>query len=334
MRASLLFCILSFISVSVRAQYTDIAHANFTQADSIADLYSGFSLKDLRKLSYVLTTHLFSEEEKFRAIYKWVCNNIDYDYFLFLQHKQKENKFKTQEEIDAWNKKFSARVFKNLVSNHKTVCTGYAYLVRELANHAGLNCKIIDGYGRTTQANIRGAGNANHSWNAVRLNNKWYLCDATWSSGAFDAGLNYIKKFDESYFLSDPAIFVRNHYPLDSAWMLLNHKQTLKEFLNGPLIYSAAFQYHVNPKLPAAFDVTVSKGQPVLFQFTKLSNSAIEKTELYVKGPRRTDLLPIEFSRDKNGVCSAKHSFETKGTHIVHILINNCYALTYTVNVQ
>jgi transglutaminase/protease-like cytokinesis protein 3 len=91
----------------------------------------------------------------------------------------------------------------------------------------------FDGYGRTAQSNIRGEGIANHSWSAVQLNRIWYLCDATRSSGAVDvAQSRFMRNFNDCYFLADPDLFVRNHYPLDSSWMLLAKKPTLHDFLN------------------------------------------------------------------------------------------------------
>src|SRR5690606_27087132 len=102
------------------------------------------------------------------------------------------------EGLKEWNRKSHPRVLQTLLRQHKTVCTGYAFLVKELAYHAGITCEVIDGYGRTPQANIEGDGIPNHSWNAVQLNNAWYLCDATWSSGTNDPQqAKFIKKYNK-----------------------------------------------------------------------------------------------------------------------------------------
>ena len=335
MRASaLLVCVFLFFSLCVSAQVTDFSQVDFRKADSVVQRYPNHSLRDLKRLAGKLTMPLPTEEEKFRAIYTWVCNNIEYDYALYVKNKQKE-KYSNREELKAWNKKFSALVFKNLLNKQRTVCSGYAYLVRELASHAGLTCVIIDGYGRTSQANLRGSGKANHSWNAIQLNGKWYLCDATWSSGAIATGsLRFIKKFDASYFLADPALFVRNHYPSDSSWMLLQHKPTLKEFLNGPLIYSSAFKYKINTLLPETFDITTDRGKPVSFQFASNSGEAIEHAELYGMGIANSTAFYSPFYRDSTGLYCIDHTFSTKGTHLVHVLLNHSYAFTYTVKVR
>lgn len=268
--SSLVFLIVVIVSASLRAQITDFRDTDFRKADSVAALYPNHSLKDLSILADKLTSPLATEVEKFRAIYTWICSNIENDYILYEENKRKREKIKNPKALDAWNKKLGVRVFKTLFSEHKTVCSGYGYLVKELAIHAGLSCMVIDGYGRTAQANIKGSGTPNHTWNAIQLHGKWYLCDATWSSGSVDPELEkFVKKYDDSYFLADPELFVRSHYPLDSTWMLLDNKPTLQAILNGPLIYRSAFQYNINPQFPETFDVTAKKGRPFHFGSAK-----------------------------------------------------------------
>ena len=90
--------------------------------------------------------------------------------------------------------------------------------MRELCSYAGIPCVIVDGYGKTSTPSKY----PNHSWNAVQLNNKWYLCDATWASGVIDMrNLQYEKDYKEIYFLTDPVDFTRTHEPLDKAWAFL-----------------------------------------------------------------------------------------------------------------
>jgi transglutaminase/protease-like cytokinesis protein 3 len=332
--ATLLCCVMLAFAVHLHAQ-TDFEHRDFAKADSIAALYPRHSLRDLKNLADKLTKSLPTEEEKFRAIYKWICNNIEYDYVLYIKNKQKREQLKDPEALKAWNKRFSVRVFSDLLHKQRTICSGYAYLVRELASHAGLPCVIVDGYGRTAQANIGGSGNANHSWNAVQLNKKWYLCDATWSSGAMDTRtLRYIKRFDDSYFLADPSLFVRNHYPLDTSWMLLKNKPTLKTFLNSPLIYSSIYQYKINRLSPETFDVNTAKGETVSFKFSKHNDKVIKNVELFIKGPYGVSAVSPELYQNSAGLYCIDHTFAAKGTYAIQILLNSSHAFAYAVEVK
>lgn len=320
-------------SVPLYARVSDFADVDFSKADSIAARYPRHSLRDLRALADKLTKPLSTDVEKFRAIYTWVCTNIANDYGLYLKNERQREKYTDPVARQAWNREFSARVFEKLLHEHKTVCTGYAYLVKELAFHAGIKCVIVDGYGRTAQSNIRGEGIANHSWNAVQLNGKWYLCDATWSSGAVDAKTGrFVKKFDAIYFLMDPALFVRNHYPIDPAWMLLFYKPTLHEFLYRPLIYSNIFQYNIQMLLPETFDLSTSKSGTVSFQWKVDHDKQPETIALQIKGNDSLDMLYPEVHRDA-GILRIDHTFRTKGTYTVHILFNGSYVCTYTVHV-
>ena len=104
--------------------------------------------------------------------------------------------------------------------------TGKKYLMGRV------ECEIVDGYGKTVDYNVEELGIPNHSWTAVSLNKKWYLADATWSSGSFDLQANkFIKDYDDGYFLAEPQLFALDHYPLDSTWLLSTEKFTKDDFV-------------------------------------------------------------------------------------------------------
>lgn len=308
------------------------ADVDFGKADSVAALYPDYSLRDLRKLADRLTTPLSSDAEKFRAIYSWICSNVESDYQYYVTNKTKREKLHNNPEaLKKWNKKFSTLVFKKLLNEKKTVCSGYAYLLKELAYSAGLSCVIIDGYGRTAEANIGGPGIANHSWNAIQLNGQWYLCDATWSSGSIDTqNGTFVKRFDEAYFLADPSLFIRNHYPLDSSWILMPDKPTLPEFLKRPLVYSSIYQYKITEIFPASFDISVTKGQKVSFRFKAAREKILQKVELQINGSR----ISPQFSQEPDGYFVIDHIFTSNGKFVVHILLNSSYAFTHDVKVK
>lgn len=348
-----LFFFFVLVSVSLRAQLTDFQFTDFYSADSVAEANFGAPVTDLSALSNKLTHSFTREEEKFRALYKWVCNNIEFDYEVFRVNREKRDKFDTPEALTAWNKKLTPIFFRHLIEEKKTVCTGYAWLIQQLAQHAGISCMIVDGYGRNATVNVRKGGKPNHSWNAVKLNNKWYLCDATWASGAYDLDREmFIKKYDDSYFLADPKVFVRNHYPVDTQWTLLEARDskletrtsnlepptsnsehpTLNEFLNGPLIYSSAYRNNITQLYPATFDLRAAKNEVINFRFA--SDQAMEQIELSVYRNNEVESYRPEFVKNPEGLYSLDHTFSEKGRHIVHVLLNNSYAFTYTVTVK
>ena len=210
-----------------------LTDVSYLRADSIARLYPGHSLIQMKALADKLTTPLPTEIEKFRAIYMWVCLNIETDYDLYVKVKSKRTRHRNDPvALSYWSKKHRALLIHTLLNNNKTICTGYSYLIRELALMANINCHVVDGYSRNTRIGIRSAIIPNHSWNAVRINNQWYLCDATWSSGIIDnSSEKFIPRYNDAWFLADSKVFVRDHFPSDTIWLLTDQHPSLDEFL-------------------------------------------------------------------------------------------------------
>ncbi len=332
MKSSMLVFAFIIFACALHGQDNDSEQNNFRKADSVAALYPHHSLQNLKTLADKLTIPLTTEQEKFRAIYFWISHNIENDYEYYVQNKKMREKLNNNNEaLTEWNRKFRLQVFNKLLKEHKTVCTGYAYLMKELAYHAGLSAVIVDGYGRTSQSNIGGPGYVNHSWNAIQINRQWYLCDATWSSGEINMQhRSFEKKFNDVYFMADPSLFVLNHYPMDSMWMLLHEKPSLNQFLNGPLIYSSIHTYRVYPQWPKTFQFSTPKDKVVLFRFSKDNYRAFEKTTLQINGSM---ILPKTYT-DHAGWQNIEHVFHSKGKNVVHVLLDEHYIFSYNVIVN
>lgn len=221
MKNSLLLFLFSCV-LSLQAQRADFKEINFAKAESIADRYQGEGLTHIPALVYNLTSQLDNDTARFRAIYYWVTHNIAGNYDLMTQNERSRKKLKNDPEaLDFWNRQFTKEVFTVLLEDKETICTGYAYLIKVLSNMAGIPCEIVHGFG-TYSRQKSNPEMPNHSWNAVQLNGKWYLCDATWSAGYTDIS-TYLFEFDydNSYFLQAPAEFLKNHQPLDEKWTLI-----------------------------------------------------------------------------------------------------------------
>lgn len=328
------FVILGSFFLVAKGQVEDFANTDFHKADSIAGLYPAHPLHDLKQLSMKLTQSLDSDQEKFRSIYKWVCVNIDNDYELFETNKRKRAKIHDPNKLATWNKKFSKTVFKTLLQKHRTVCTGYAYLLKKLTHHAGLKCEIINGYGRTAQANIGREGMPNHSWNTVQLNGKWYLCDATWSSGAIDTQSRmFVKGYNHTYFLLDPSLFVFNHFPKDTTWMLMKDKPSLQQFLNGPLVYSNALRHKVRPLTPDTFYVSAKKDEIVSFTLSGECKTVVDNAELVIASGSKTDIISAPLVENADGSYRIDHKVYERGSYAIHVLLNGNYFFTYSMKV-
>jgi len=93
------------------------------------------------------------------------------------------------------------------------VCAGYSNLFQQLCTQSGIRSVYITGHVRNT--------NEEHAWNAVSINHKWYLIDATWG---------------RNYFLLNPEYFLYEHFPNSQRWSLMTRRFTKAEWLNESII--------------------------------------------------------------------------------------------------
>lgn len=315
-------------------QITDFNKINFTKADNIAALNKGENLKSLSLLSYKLTSKLPTNVEKFRAIYSWVCNNIKGDFYQNNTVSNKRKKLKNNNiAYLKWNETYKKKVFKKLLKHKKTMCTGYAYLIKELALLANIECKIVDGYGRTVTSNINSLETANHSWNAVKLNNKWYLCDATWSSGYTNENNVFVNNYNDGYFLTNPILFAKNHYPLNKKW-LLSSTISSNDFVNAPLIYGEAFKHKINTISPSKMKLNIAINTVIDFKFSTNNKIQSSKISLIYFTQNTLNKFEIYSLKNSNGIISFKNKFKKKGTFDVHLKIENDIVATYTITVH
>ncbi len=332
MRKHLLIAVFTF-QISY-AQVSDFNAINFTRADNIAKLYEGESLTNLPLLAYKLTSKLPTEVEKFRAIYTWICFNIKGDLNQNNKVDKKRKKYKTDSlGYIKWNEEYKKTAFKKLLKYKKTMCTGYAYLLKELCFLSNIECEIINGYGRTVDANVQDLELLNHSWNAVKLKNKWYLCDATWSSGYSTNENVFIKDYNDGYFLTDPVLFSRSHYPIKRKW-LLDSTLINSAFVVTPLVYGETYIHKIIPLAPAEMNVEVIKNEAINFSIEALTKIELDDISLIQFYGNKERVLKIYDVRFEDGLIHFKHKFTRKGLQDIHIKVKDDVVLTYTVHVS
>lgn len=325
-----------FVTIIGNAQLGDFENVDFREADKAAISLYGNDLKSLPILAYNLTHSLPSDVEKFRAIFMWVSTNIENDYKYYLKNAKERNRLKKDSvALKVWNKEFSVKVFKKLLKEQKTVCTGYAYLIKELSNLANIECEMIDGYGRTVNDNNKEPYIPNHSWNAVKLNNKWYLCDATWASGVFDLDkYDFEFNYNNGYFLSNPEMFATNHFPLDSKWLLTEKENKLSQFLKAPFVYRDAFKYEIMSLEPSVMFLEVNQYDEVSFVLKERVSIDIDAISVeLISGSYNKSTKPSVI-RNEDGFIELKYLFNARGDYDVHIKLNEDYLFTYVVKVK
>lgn len=326
--------ILSFIfTVNIlNAQVSDFKDIDFTKAENIAQLYKGHSLENLPILAHRLTNKLPTDVEKLRAIYSWVCDNITGDANVEDKIFRKRDKFKSDSigYLD-WHNDYKKKAFKKLLKQKKTVCTGYAYLVKELCFLSNIDCVIVDGYARSPSSNTEQLEMVNHSWNAVKLNGKWYLCDATWSSGYFLNNI-FVKEYIDGYFLTDPELFAKNHFPENEQWLLTNTTNKEK-FVSSPIVYGETFDHQLIPRKPNNLFVKVEKNEEIDFNFKTLKSIPKEDVSLIrILGNSQHVINIYDITSDAQEI-RFKYRFKRRGLQDIHLKIKDDIVATYTIEV-
>lgn len=321
----------------LNAQIADFNTINFEKADAVALEYKDEMLTNLPELARKLTADLTTDAERFRAIFKWVCSTIANDYTSFSRNKRKRQRFKKDSlKLHEWNEKFKKIIFRKLLKDKKTICTGYAYLIKELANLANIDCEIVHGFARTSTTNIDHLDTPNHSWNAVKLNGKWYLCDPTWASGIPNpVSTQFEFQFNEGFFLSDPKIFSINHFPAEKAWSLLDtEKQSFQAFLEAPIIYTKAYAYFSNHSAPKKMHTDIKRNEPVTFNLQILKPIKKEDISLLIDTSFKSKKIHPESISITNDSLVIEYQFEMTGFYDVHLYVKDDLISTYTFEVS
>jgi len=331
--------ILWLITIQLcNAQRSDFKTINFKTADSIALSYQDKPLDNLPNLAYKLTKDLNTDIERFRAIYKWVCHNIANDYGLYLNNKYKRNRLRNDSlKYELWQTKFRKKLFKILRKRKRTICTGYAYLIKALAQFANIKCVIIQGYGRVSTTEINDTSLPNHSWNAVHINNKWYLCDPTWAAGIPDTETGkFTFTYNDSYFLTAPKLFALNHYPIDNNWWLLDDANipTFNAFLEAPIFYGSTFKYLNDHLLPKTLEHTLTTQQHVKFKYQLKSDLEKDQIQFVIDNGKRQWTTAPDTIRFINDHVILEHQFKKPGWYDVHLYCNDEIIATYVFKVK
>ena len=118
-----------------------------------------------------------SDLEKETAIYRWVVNNVWYDW--------------THQDAMKETPRESFTPYGGLV-NHKALCLGYATTFQLLCDLAGVECITVVGAAFGSLED--------HGWNMVRLDGNWYCLDVTWDSNYRESGVSSGREEDWDYF--------------------------------------------------------------------------------------------------------------------------------------
>jgi transglutaminase/protease-like cytokinesis protein 3 len=329
----LFYCLLvAYSSVLAQDQpYNEL----YDEVDSYVDSLK-IRTKKVPKIAQALTYQFVREEDKARAIYRWIANKIKYDCKEFHRSQLGKRRPKLQ-------------TVKKVLKRKKAVCGGYANLYKALATSAGLTCESISGFAKNSYDDIgRWQNSTNHAWNAVKINNKWQLLDVTWGSGYVDEDCKkFTRRFNEIYFLPNPEQLIVDHFPENPEWQLIAEKVEKKDFFNFPLPHSAFFLYDYKFLERSKGIIELAEDEYHNFDFK--ANFPIESANLYIENLYKYKIEIVNGVKKKmyesnwvnaetqavdetNYACRFK--LLNPSRYLTHIVLNGAPVLTYIVKVS
>ncbi|KAG5264078.1 hypothetical protein AALO_G00271880 [Alosa alosa] len=225
-------------------------------------------------IAQAITEGAQTDLQKLRAIWIWLCHNIEYDVSGYLGLTKKVT---SPEQV---------------IETGRGVCCGYSSVLQQMCREVGIECEEVSGHGKGVgyrQGQTFQNTKSSHMWNAVHLEGHWYLLDSCWGAGRVDLDNKaFIKRYDDFYFLTDPENFINSHCPDEAEWQLLNDPISLDEFEKRVLKTSEFYRLGLTLVHPKHFllvtengeaTISMSYSQPLDFTYQASLHSGTDQKE-------------------------------------------------------
>lgn len=305
MRSCFIFLFLPFLFFA----QADPKNFDYRYADSIALHFPKKKYKTVSEIATVLVQDIKTEHEKFRAIFRWITDNIEY------------NK-SAQNVADA----------DKVVRKNKAVCQGFSNLLKEMCTVANIPCESITGYTKTDVNDInRKFKKTDHAWNCVKLYDEWYLVDVTWATSKLNVVTHkFVKEFDEYYFLTPPGRFILDHYPKEKKYQFLEKPVKKTTFAKAPVYYPDYLHMQMNNVDPGkgSFDWKLEKPLRVEVE----SPVAIKDAAVLINAEKY--ITPVELKQAADGKYYFEYTFQSPGKTDFTVYYNGLCMVEYLVKVK
>ena len=330
--------VISFILLLVSAcSFSQSKSINFSRIDART---GDIDASSPDSLSSLLTSPYTTELEKVRSIFYWITDHISYNTVRYQPQPviYQDDGYEAEDDADSVLKPLDERVARVTLKRRHSLCDGYARLFKTLCDYAGVKSEVITGYARTNTGSNQ--FRCNHKWNAVMIDSNWYLLDATWASGYLNySGATFIRDYNDYYFLTPPKYFIRDHYPDNIKWALLDDVPMLAEFNRSPF-KQPAFNYKIVSYKPSKGVINANVGDTI----TVVLETIDSKKNLFLLDKSSVDSSDIAFadsSLKANKTCIVKED-KVSAVYIVHdenaqwlqVLYNGGVILRYKLNIK
>jgi len=327
---------LIFISVRVVTfillilPFGSIAQHNYSLIDrKVRDI----PFADTRTLAGQLASLGKTDREKVRAIFRWITEHIDYNVRIYNRNKTSPGLFYEVPDdslapLPSLNERIAAKVLYKKIA----FCDGYSRLFKTLCDYAGIRCELVSGYARTN-TNRSGRFGVNHTWNAVYLDSAWHLLDVTWASGFISYSNEYVKQYNDDYFLTPPGQFIQDHYPEDISWTLMPQPPSYREFNQSPFRLGGYIRSGITYYYPAKGIIETTVGDSIRVELK--ANKEVKNFSVSVMPVPDSSqfVIPVLFSakQEKSGIT---YTIPPDAGDWLYVFCNDEPVLRYKLNVK
>ena len=244
-----------------------------------------------------------NDQERLRAVYRWITANIVYDsegFFASFSTLSAPVAAQTTHVEESTDSLTPEMVLQKGIAN----CEGYSLLMKAMARRirqmtdlaqqaTGLEIQQIKGfakgYGYRVGSDFSGE---NHAWNVVNLDGKWCMLDCTWGAGLPNEKGEFVSEFEDYYFLTPPEELIYTHFPTDPAWQQLDKPVSKEEFIHLAFLWPAYFKYGMKTvnqqesivKTDSSFEISLSVPDSILLEADLLAgNNPVEEQFTFVQ---------------------------------------------------
>lgn len=268
-----------------------------------------------------ITRSLRENEQKARAIYYWIANNIAID--------PKATKQNDQKNIEP----------EKVIVLRKATPLGFSLLVQEMCSYAKIRCLSVDGYVKNFAKEINEkADEKNYSWNVIQLGQSpetWYYVDACRASGFIDKDQKtFTKQFTSQYFFTERKLFNLIYYPDNMAWQLGDGgPKSVNGYYALPVIGNYAVAMEMRKPMPLTGFIKTKLKTSVNFSFGINSDNTINKISLLIGDDKKLPKEePMNFDNN-SGQISFSYEFKKEDTFPIRIIADGKVILEYMVEV-
>ncbi|MEI8278867.1 MAG: transglutaminase domain-containing protein [Bacteroidota bacterium] len=249
-----------------------------------------------------------------RAIYTWIATNVDFDC-----KAARHPKHHLTNALTALNDRAST-------------AEGYTDLYKTLCDLAKIKCITIEGYGKS---NTYGIGDMydrdRHVWNAVCINNKWFLVDPTWAAGTTDVHLwKFNKAYTEAWFFPDNKLFAYSHFPDNKKMQYIDTPVTAVVYNRSPVVGAAAVQYHIRMDKTVNGNLTGTQGRTKHFVFQIDDTSVVHSVTVSFE---KMAAVPAPYKLKEN-ILEIDMPLLASGSVPAFLYVNNTLAFAFKADID